>query len=262
MGWFGAALSVLVFGVAAISGAVEPPPRWTIAMLIAGQSYNTERTLPAFADRFLTAEFRVVIVSGAMTNSLHRFDNFDQITSADVLLVSVWRRTPPKEQLDVIRRHVMNGKPVIGIATASHAFARRNGTPLADTQADWPEWDVTVIGGNYIGHRRAGLVTMATAPNPNHPILAGVSLPIHSKMELNQFGRLKPGAQVVLHGTVEGFPPEPVAWTFIRADGGRTFFTALGHPEDFENPSFQRMLLNGIHWAATPGTTSNISAPQ
>ena len=254
--WFGAIGSMFFFGVVPFYAGAEAGPQKTIAMLIAGQSYDTERTLPAFAERFLAADFRVVIVGGAMSNPLHRFEGLDQIARADVLLVSVWRRTPPKEQLDVIRRHVMNGKPIVGIATASHAFSRRNGVSLAETQADWPEWDVTVMGGSYLGHRRAGLITSATAPEPNDPILTDVSLPLRSKMELNQFGRLQPSAHVVLHGTVEGFAPEPVVWTFIRADGGRTFFTSLGHPEDFENPSFQRMLLNGIRWASTRLTNS------
>jgi type 1 glutamine amidotransferase len=69
-------------------------------------------------------------------------------------------------------------------------------------------------------------------------------------MELNQVSPLRPGAQPLLLGSVDGFPAEPVAWTFVRADGGRTFFTPLGHPEDFDHPAFQRLLLNGIRWSA------------
>src|SRR6186713_1652220 len=106
LGWFAAIGSMFFFGVTPIWAGAESGPRKTIAMLIAGQSYDTERTLPAFAERFLAADFRVTIVSGAMSNPLHRFEGLDQIAHADVLLISVWRRTPPKEQLEVIRRHV------------------------------------------------------------------------------------------------------------------------------------------------------------
>ena len=40
----------------------------------------------------------------------------------------------------------------------------------------------------------------------------------------------------------------PVAWTTTN-NGGRVFFTTLGHPEDFGVPSFRSLLINGIRWA-------------
>jgi len=224
--------------------------RQKLVMLISGQSYETERTLPVFAARFLGDRFRVVTVTGAMTNPGNRFDHLDALVDADLLLVSVWRRAPPKEQLDLIRRHVAAGKPVVGVATASHAFARRRDMALAPGQADWPEWDAQVIGGNYTGHHPAGLITTVTAIDPNHPLLAGVALPFGSRMELNKVSPLNPQAAPFLLGTVEGHPAEPVAWTFTHSGGGRTFFTPLGHPGDFEHPSFQRLLVNAIRWAA------------
>jgi type 1 glutamine amidotransferase len=225
-------------------------PRPKLVLLIAGQSYETDRTLPAFAARNLAPQFEVAVADGAMTNPEHRFANFAPVATADVLLVSVWRRAPPQAQLDAIRRHVAAGKPVVGLATASHAWTLRKGAAPAPGSATWPEWDATVIGGNYSGHRSIKLITTVTATAPGHPILRGVTLPFTSKMELNQVSPLRPGVVPLLTGTVDGFPSEAVAWTWIRADGGRTFFTPLGHPEDFEHPSFQRLLLNGIRWAA------------
>lgn len=231
-------------------GRAAEPTRVKLVMLIAGQSYETDRTLPAFAARFLAAQFEVAVADGAMTNPEHRFANFAPVATADVLLVSVWRRAPPQEQLDTIRRHVAAGKPVVGLATASHAWALRKGATPAPGSTAWPEWDATVVGGNYTGHRSIKLITTVTAAAPDHPLLRGVTLPFTSKMELNQVSPLQPGVVPLLTGSVEGFPSEPVAWTWIRADGGRTFFTPLGHPEDFEHAAFQRLLLNGIRWAA------------
>lgn len=40
---------------------------------------------------------------------------------------------------------------------------------------------------------------------------------------------------------------EPVAWTNTY-EGGRVFYTTLGHPGDFENPAFCQLLLNAIQW--------------
>ena len=225
-------------------------PRPKLVMLIAGQSYETDRTLPAFAARFLEAQFQVVICEGAMTNPANRFERSEEIADADILVVSVWRRAPPREQLALIRRHVESGKPVVGIATSSHAFTLRQGASPASGSQDWPEWGPRVIGANYTSHHPIRFITTVTAMDPADPLLAGVTLPFTSKMELNLVRPLSPGAHAFLTGTIEGQAPEPVAWTFQHYGGGKTFFTPLGHPEDFTNPAFQRLLLNGIRWAA------------
>ena len=240
-----AALSFL----AVASAAAAPDRRTKLVMLIAGKSYETGRTLPAFAAQFLERDFRTVVVTGAMTNERQSFDRIEELAAADLLLVSVWRRSPPQEQMDAIRRYIESGRPVVGICTASHAFARRPGVALPPGQADWPEWDAQVIGGNYTSHHPGGLITKVTAIDAAHPILAGVALPFYSKMELNIVSPLRPGAHAILLGTLEGRTPEPAAWTFQHYGQGRTFFTPLGHPEDFAQKPFQRLLLNGIHWA-------------
>jgi type 1 glutamine amidotransferase len=43
-------------------------------------------------------------------------------------------------------------------------------------------------------------------------------------------------------------PDEPVAWTRLY-QGGRVFYTSLGHPGDFELQPFRRMLLHAVFWA-------------
>ena len=43
----------------------------------------------------------------------------------------------------------------------------------------------------------------------------------------------------------------PVAW-YHNYDGGRAFYTALGHlPASFSDPAFLNHLYAGIFWAAT-----------
>jgi type 1 glutamine amidotransferase len=43
-------------------------------------------------------------------------------------------------------------------------------------------------------------------------------------------------------------PEEPVAWTNTYR-GGRMFYTTLGHPGDFQNEAFRRMLVNAVRWS-------------
>jgi type 1 glutamine amidotransferase len=42
---------------------------------------------------------------------------------------------------------------------------------------------------------------------------------------------------------------EPVAWT-RNYKSGRIFYTSLGHPRDFAEESFRRLLANALFWAS------------
>jgi len=223
--------------------------RKKLVMLIAEAEYQTANTLPPFAAQYLQKNFRVVVVSGSMAPGAVAFSGIDELADADLLLVSVRRRTPPKEQMDVIRSYVKSGRPVVGIRTACHAFKLMNGSPPAGDE-EWPQWDAEVIGGNYHNHYRIGSVATVTAARPGAPLLGGVDVPFKTSSTLYKVSPLRPGADALLVAAIPNEAPEPVAWTFARVDGGRTFYTSLGSPEDFRNPSFDRLLRNGIFWAA------------
>jgi type 1 glutamine amidotransferase len=61
---------------------------------------------------------------------------------------------------------------------------------------------------------------------------------------------LENGTTPLLMGTIPGAPPEPVAWTHTYgSEQARVFYTSLGHPDDFKNAEFRRLLLNGVEWA-------------
>jgi nicotinamidase-related amidase len=101
--------------------------RPTIAFVIAEDEYKTEETLPAFAAKYLGREFRTLFIFGSETDR-EDIPGLDALAQADVLFVSARRRVLRKEQLDAIRRFVDSGKPVVGIRTASHAFAAQKNT--------------------------------------------------------------------------------------------------------------------------------------
>ena len=57
-------------------------------------------------------------------------------------------------------------------------------------------------------------------------------------------------AQPLISAKVDG-KDQVLAWTFQRADGGRSFGTTLGHFHyNFMRPPFRRMVVNGILWGA------------
>lgn len=227
-----------------------------VVMLIAEREYETDRTLPKFAEEHRD-DFRSTFVF-ADPSDRNRFQDLESIKSADVLLVSVRRRTLPKEQLDMIRKYVGSGKPVIGIRTASHAFCLRNQDP-PEGRAAWPEFDQVVFGGNYTNHHGNGLVTSVYLPDESSEgsaqgtadnLLSGIELgpSMTAGGSLYRVSPLANEAEVLLMGSVEGYPEEPVAWVMRRKDGGKSVYTSLGHVKDFDGPILPSFLANAIQW--------------
>ena len=220
-----------------------------LVMMIGEKEYKTIETLPKFAREQLGGDFRVSFVTPD-PKAPNRFPGIDVIGSADLLLVSVRRRALPEEQLEVIRKHVEAGKPVAGIRTASHAFSLR-GKPAPEGHATWEKWDPEVFGGNYTGHHGKKLKTFAK-PEGEHPVLAGIAAQeFPTGGSLYEVRPLGENTQVLLEGRAESVEQtEPVAWTTERADGGRSFYTSLGHVDDFSHPAFVQLLSAGLRWAA------------
>ena len=243
-------LLLIAFGLSLALGASGADVRKKLVLLIAEPEYNTAKTLPEFAAKFLEKDFRVVVVSSAPEPGGSSFEKIPELADADLLLVSVRRHTPPTAQMELIRKHVAAGKPVVGIRTAGHAFALAGNKKPETGYADWPEWDAQVLGGHYTGHHEHGPTTTITTTKPDDPVLRGVALPFTSLAWFYKESPLRDGTHLLLTGEIPGQPTEPIAWTFKRADGGKTFFTSLGTVEDFQNPSFQKLLRNGIGWAA------------
>jgi len=229
-----------------------------VVFLIGEREYQTNETLPKFAIEQLGKDYKTSIVH-ASEEDKNRFPGIEIVEDADLLFVSVRRRTLPPDQLQLVRDHVAAGKPVIGIRTASHAFTLRN-QPPPDGYDAWPEFDAQVFGGNYSNHHGNKLVATVNVINEHadHEILEGVpNEEFTSNGSLYVVSPLAEGTTPLLMGRVEGHDPEPVAWTFTRKDGGRSFYTSLGYPDDFETLAFVAMLKNAIDWAAE--STSEVS---
>jgi nicotinamidase-related amidase/type 1 glutamine amidotransferase len=229
-----------------------------VLMLIGDDEYKTEVSLPALVESDLAPlRFDVTIIHSDPSDK-NRFPGMaEAIVNSDLVLVSVRRRLPPKADLDALRAHIAAGKPLVGIRTACHAWSLRNDKEtealVAAGHAAWPEFDPEVFGGHYTGHHGNGPKTniSAVAAAADHPILRGVnSSSIVGGGSLYKVMPLATGTMPLLIGTIPGQEPEPVAWTNVAgAKQARVFFTSLGHIEDFENPAFRKLLVNGLFWA-------------
>ncbi len=222
-----------------------------VAFVISEDEYQTDATLPAFASAHLTRDYRVSFVLG-QEGARDDLPGVGDLADADLAVISARRRAVPGEQLDAIREFVAAGRPVIGLRTASHAFAPKGEVPPG--RGAWPEFDAEVLGGHYTNHHGAGpAVAVAVAPGAgSHPILGGVEVAgLVGHGSLYKVSPTATTATPILIGTIPGQSPEPVAWTNAPAAGNRVFYTSLGQGEDFRQPAFNRLLKNAVDWAIT-----------
>jgi type 1 glutamine amidotransferase len=235
--------------------AGRAPEHPHIVFMIGEDEYHTWETLPAFAKKEIEPRgYRVTIVKedGADKNNFPGL--VDALRTADVLVLSTRRRTPPPDQLNAVRAYLAAGKPLVGIRTACHAFALRpNDPPLASDRASWQEFDPEVLGGHYTNHYPAGPKTAITvAPGAaKHAVLKDVRVDaLTGNGSLYMVSPLAATVTPLLIGTIPGEAPEPIAWTHeYGPKHARVFYTSLGHPDDFQNAEFRRVLVNGIRWA-------------
>lgn len=135
-----------------------------------------------------------------------------------------------------MKKYVESKKPIVGIRTASHGFQ------------NWLEFDKLVLGGDYKGHFGQNIeCDISLEPKAkDHPVLNGVK-PFSTKGGLYKNPMVSGDVTVLLRGKItEG--SEPVAWVREK-DGRRVFYTSLGTSDDFQDPNFQRLVVNGLAWA-------------
>jgi nicotinamidase-related amidase len=227
-----------------------------VVIVMAEDEYDTHRTLPEFARAHLGKDYRTTLVFGDEKDR-NSIVGVQAVRDADLLVLSLRRRTLPKDQLAIFREHARAGKPIVAIRTSSHGFSPPKGGAVPPGHQAWDEFDRDVLGGNYTGHHGNSqpgdprTLVRVIPEAAGHRILRrmpGEELVVRSW--LYKVSPLAKTATPLMIGRVEGRdPPEPVAWTNTHR-GGRVFYTSLGHPDDFKLPAFQTLLKNAIDWAA------------
>ena len=224
-----------------------------VVFLSAENEYRASETLPVFARELeLTRGLHCEILQAdtdTKSKDFHVISGMEILTHSDLVVVYARRRGFPADQMKYLRDYLNRGKPLIGLRTASHAFDSRGNAPK-EGHDEWPKFDPEVLGGNYHNHYDAGPVATITpaADAANHAILKGVELPLRSNGSLYKASPLAAGTTLLLVGTIPDQQAEPVAWTH-QFKNSRVFYTSLGHPDDFANPQFRKLLTNAIFWA-------------
>ena len=223
-----------------------------VVFISAESEYKAAETLPGFAHELETKYgLCCEILQGSTDRSSkdrHFIAGMEALKNADLAVLFARRRALPAEQMKYFRDYLNGGKPLIALRTASHAFDTRGNAP--EGYAEWRGLDAKVLGGNYHGHYGSGpkCTVTAAAGAEGHPILAGVQIPFTSNGSLYEVRPLADSVKRLLLGTIPDKEPEPVAW-INNYKTARIFYTSLGHPDDFRNVSFRRLLINAVFWA-------------
>jgi type 1 glutamine amidotransferase len=228
-------LSLALVALSALNAFAANRP--TIVFVSGEFEYHSRETFPVFAKQ-LEKEYDVktVVLERPADEKVQSIPGLEQLEQADLLVIMIRRMVLPEEQLNRFKKYLDSGKPLIGLRTASHSFE------------NWKEFDAEVLGGNYQNHHGNNFKTsVSVIPEAReNPILRGVTGFV-SDGSLYKNTPLRAGSVALLRGTIEGQPPEPVAWTH-EYRGDRIFYSSLGHPNDFKSESFVTLMHNAMAW--------------
>jgi hypothetical protein len=230
----GAAASLGPVSSLAFAAATREKPL-KLCMVSGSEEYKSNETLAAFQE--LVEKKFPIKCSRAFWKSKTELPGLDALATCDVMLVFTKRLEPPTDQLELVKKYCLAGRPIVGLRTASHAFQK------------WLEFDHLILGGDYHSHYGSGPMTKVAIASgaAEHPILKGVE-PFETPTKLYKNPHIASDTNLLLTGTIPEHT-EPVAWTRKNGDG-RVFYSSLGGPDDFKNKIFQTMLVNAIFWTA------------
>ncbi len=233
-------LSLSVFTVARARDGETPH-----VVLIGGDAeYSSRETVDAIAASLRERwGFRTTVLKSHV-GSIENPDNpnteipgLEAIRTADLLIIYVRMRKPPREQLQMLDAYFAAGKPAIGLRTTTHGFTNDRG------------WCPRYFGGHYWTHF-GGTTTAYTLPSADdHPILRG--LPRHRELRNSLYVTVPlsdTATPLVLGRHDEATPPQVYAWTNEYCPGSRLFFSTMSHPEDIADSYNQTLLYNAVFW--------------
>jgi len=235
-GVVGIAILIAVLAVAANHATPQAAGGGLRVCLISGSAeYNSDASLARLQEHL--EKHYAVKCSRAFAKSDSDLPGLENLDSCDGAVLFTRRLKLKGQQLDQIKKYCLSGKPLVGIRTASHAIQT------------WLDLDREVFGGDYQNHYNEGPlceIKVAEAAQ-DHPILKGFQ-PYKSVGSLYKNPNVAKDVTVLLTGTLPGHT-EPIAWTRLHK-GGRVFYTSLGHPKDFAEESYLRLLTQAIFWTA------------
>ena len=254
-------------------------------VLIAGdEEYRSEEGLPMLA-RILsqrhgfhcTVLFPINPQDGTIDpNNQTNVVGFHHIATADLVVMLTRFRELPDEQMKFFVDHLNAGKPIIGLRTATHAFAFERNKKSRYAKFDWQnkEWPggfgQQVLGDTWISHHgnhgKESTRGIINEKFKSHSILRGVD-DIWGPTDVYGVAHLPADASVLVYGQVlDGMQPSdkpvpgkkndpmmPLIWVRnYKGENGkssRVVCSTIGAATDLESEGLRRLLVNACYWA-------------
>lgn len=252
-----------------------------IALVVGTTHYSPELSMPLLAKELERFGFRTTVVMGdgnPEKKTKNVLPGIEALDSADAAIFFMRFLKLPDDEWQHIEKYVKSGKPIIALRTTTHSFKYDRNHP----RFAWNDgFGRRVMGTPYIVHQ-SGTTNVKIVPKyKSHPIMSNVSKTEWVSQGTLYLTRLESGCIPLMTGTgtgrarlvEKGFGPicvnesesDIVAWAWQNEWGAKAFGTSFGHPADFADPEFTRMLVNSVHWAVDkplPGADEKISTWQ
>lgn len=254
-----------------------------IVLVSGDEEYRSEEMLPQLAKILSTHHgFRCTVVFAidpkTGTVDPDRLDNIpglQALDSADLLVLFTRFRDLPDDQMKHFVHYVQSGKPIIGLRTATHAFALKSSPTFAKYSWNSPDggFGRMVFGETWINHHgKHGAQStrgVINAKESGHPILKGihkdglwsttdvyeVRTPLPGDSKTLVFGEVLSGMDPKdppVQGAVND-PMLPIAWvksyTGTSGKPSRVFATTMATAKDLLTEDDRRLYVNACYWA-------------
>jgi uncharacterized protein len=176
----------------------------------------------------------------ATDDSLSFTDNNLKRYAALVFLCPTGKVFGPDQEV-ALKNYIGKGGGWVGIHSAT------------DCEYNWPWYNQ--LAGAYFKSHPAQQEAKLIITNKNHPATAGMPDTWTRKDEWYNFKDLNPDVTVLIRIDEDSYKGgenganHPMAW-FHLLDGGRAFYTEMGHTEEsWSDPVYLKHILGGIEWA-------------
>ncbi len=265
-------------------GANGPGKGKHVVLISGDEEYRSEEALPQLAKILAKHHGFTCTVLFALaddgTINPNRQDNIpglEALRQADLMIIATRFRDLPDDQMKEVVDYIDSGGPVIGMRTATHAFAFRGShKKYARYGYNSKEWDGgfgrQILGETWISHHgnhgHEGTRGIIAPGAEGSTILKGIKdgdiwgttdvygvrlpLPGDSKPlvlgqvidDMTATGKPVPGKK--------NDPMMPVAWTktYTGESGkpARVFATTMGAASDLQSEGTRRLLVNATYW--------------
>ena len=251
-----------------------------IVLVSGDEEYRSEEALPMLAKILAihhgfkcTVLFAIDPETGIIDpENRTNIPGLHHLETADMMILFTRFRELPDQQMKYIIDYTNQGKPIMGLRTATHAFNYTRNLQSPYAKYDFKNEDFLggygrqVLGETWINHHghhgkesARGIINdeMAT-----HPILQSVK-DIWGPSDVYTVNDLTGDAQVLVWGQVligmessDAPNPDkqkmPLAWiktyTGDKRKTSRVFCTTMGASVDLENEGLRRLLVNSCYW--------------